>query len=313
MNIEECLPPALRGPGVVISKIAAGLSGAGVYRIESAGQVFVLKIAADSEDRADWQRALPVQRLAAAAGLAPRIVHVDEDKRAVLTEFVADQSFPKFYRNPATHEAAVALLGRTVRRLHALPIPADAPVRGPHAYLANLWTGVAPGFALPDFVRGAVTRVLEEESPNSGRAPVLSHNDLNPSNLVYDGEGILILDWASAGPVDPFYDLAVLALFLRMDEATCVRLLSAYDDAPVARVPEAFSRSRRLAAALAGTMSLHLARMMKHAGATGAETLADTLALGDFYQQMMAGVLRLGTPEGQWAFGLALLKESLAV
>jgi hypothetical protein len=60
-------------------------------------------------------------------------------------------------------------------------------------------------------------------------------------------------------------------------------------------------------------MQLYLARQMRHAGATGAETLAATLPLGEFYQQMRAGTLRLGTPDGQWAFGLALLNESLAL
>jgi hypothetical protein len=69
-----------------------------------------------------------ITRIAADAGLAPRIVHVDEPGRAVLTAFVVDRSFPAFYRDPGTHEAALRQLGRTVRRIHALPIPADAPL-----------------------------------------------------------------------------------------------------------------------------------------------------------------------------------------
>jgi hypothetical protein len=106
---------------------------------------------------------------------------------------------------------------------------------------------------------------------------------------------------------------AVLAVFLRMDEGTCLRLLSAYEGTAVAEFPPRFRYDRRLVAAFAGTMSLHVARLVKHPGATGAETLEATLALGDFYQQMRAGVLTLGTPEGQWAFGLALLKECLTL
>jgi aminoglycoside phosphotransferase (APT) family kinase protein len=151
------------------------------------------------------------------------------------------------------------------------------------------------------------------EQHTSDRPQVLGHNDLNPSNLVYDGRSILILDWATAGAMEPFYDLAVVAVFLRMDERTCVRLLSAYEGSAVAELPARFRYDRRLVAAFAGTMSLHVARLVKHPGATGAETLEGTLALGDFYQQMQAGVLKLGTPEGQWAFGLALLKESLTL
>src|SRR4051794_39653648 len=129
MQIEDCLPAALKGPSTTISKIAAGLSGAGVYQVEAGGQTFALKIAADDEMAEDWRRALVVQRLAGQAGLAPRIVHVDEARRAVVTAFVTDRSFPSFYRDPQTHQATLAQLGRIVRRLHALPIPAEVTVR----------------------------------------------------------------------------------------------------------------------------------------------------------------------------------------
>jgi aminoglycoside phosphotransferase len=313
MTLEGCLPPDLRGPTTTITRIAAGLSGAGVHRVEAAGRSFVLKVAAESESAADWLRTLHVQRLAADAGLAPRIVHVDEARRAVLTAFVADRSFMAFYRDPATHEAALTQLGRTVRRIHALPLPADARMRDPRELLVQVWDGFLADFVVPDFAGDAVKRVLAEDPPASERALVLGHNDLNPTNLAYDGEAILMLDWATAGPTDAFYDLAVLSVFLRMDVGTSLRLLSAYDDVRFVGLPDRFIYNRRLAAALIGAFQLYLARQMKHAGATGAETLASTLSLGEFYQQMMSGALKLGTADGQWAFGLAMLKESLAL
>jgi aminoglycoside phosphotransferase (APT) family kinase protein len=312
MTLEAHLPPDLAGPGTTITPIAAGLSGAGVYRVDAAGQSFVLKVAAASESTADWLRTLHFQRLAAAAGLAPRIVHVDEAGRAVLTAFVADRSFTAFYLNPRTREAAIAQLGATVRRIHALPLPTDAARRDPREALALVWNDFLSGFALPGFAADAIQRVLAEDPPARESAPVLGHNDLNPTNLVFDGEAILVLDWATAGPADAFYDLAVLAVFLRMDAGTCLRLLSAYGGAPAGGHPDHFVHARRLAAALAGAFQLHLARGMKHPGATGAETLDAALSLGDFYQRLRSGALQLATAEGLWTFGLALLKESLA-
>jgi aminoglycoside phosphotransferase (APT) family kinase protein len=293
--------------------MAAGMSGAGVYRVEAAGKSFVLKVASEAEDDADWRRALHIQRLAANAGLAPRIVHVDEARRAVLTAFVADRSFMAFFMDPRTHEAALTQLGRTVRRIHEIPLPADARMRDPREFLAQVRNGLLAGFALPGFASDAVQRVLAEVPPASERAFVLGHNDLNPTNLVYDGEAILLLDWATAGPADAFYDLAVLSVFLRLDEGTCLRLLWAYEGTPPAGLPPRFSYHRRLAAALAGSFQLYLARQMKHAGTTGAETPDATPSLGEFYQRMQAGTLKLGTADGHWWFGLALLKESLAL
>jgi aminoglycoside phosphotransferase (APT) family kinase protein len=310
--LEAHLPPDLAGPATTITPIAAGLSGAGVYRVEAAGQPFVLKVAAESEGAADWHRTLHFQRLAAAAGLAPRIVHVDEPGRAVLSVLVVDRSFRAFYLDPRTREAALAQLGATVRRIQALPLPADAPRRDPREILAHVWNDLLPGFAIPGFAADAIQRALADDPPAPERPLVLGHNDLNPTNFVFDGEAILVLDWATAGPADAFYDLAVLALFLRMDEATCLRLLSACEGAPVGELPYAFVHSRRLAAAFCGAYQLHIARGMKHPGATGAETLDAALSLGDFYQRLRSGALQIATAEGLWTFGLALLKESLA-
>ena len=314
-SIQQCLPPQLQRPGTVISRIEAGLSGARVYRVESPSGAFVLKLAASTENADDWGRALQIQRLAAESGLAPPVIHVDDARRAVVTTLVTDSGFPRYYRSPQTHQAAVASLGRTVRRLHAIPIPARMPRRYARQFLVGVWKDLQASLVLPGFAVDAVVAALAQEPPAAEGAPVLSHNDLNPSNLVYDGQSILILDWATAAPNEPFYDLAVLAVFLRMDERTCLRLLSAYEGeqepTPGARVPARFTYNRRLVAALAGTMSLSLAQKVGHPGASGAETSANTLSLGDFYQRMLAGELKLGTADGQWAFGLTLLKETL--
>ena len=313
MSAEDCLPAALRGSAPTITRIRGGLSGATVHRVDASGRSFVLKAGAADEQLEDWERALRIQRAAADAGLAPRVVHADEHRRAVLTELVADRSFATFYRDPQTHAAALALLGRTVRRIHQLPIPDGARPVDARAFLRGLWDDLrAGGFALPDLAADAVQRALADDAtaalPAGAPPPVLSHNDLNPTNLVYDGTALLVLDWAAARPADPHYDLATVAVFLRMDDADCLRLLSAYHDHAVATVPAPLVSTRRLVAALAGTMQLRLARRMNQPGATDQEALA----LGDFYQRLRSGAVTMGTPDGQWAFGLALLKESLA-
>ena len=140
---------------------------------------------------------------------------------------------------------------------------------------------------------------------------MLSHNDVNPTNLVYDGEGLLLLDWDTAGPNDPLYDPAAISVFLRMDEPSCRSLLSAYEARTLSSLPERFGYNRRLVAALCGAVFLHLARHSGHPGASGGETLDSTLSLGDLYQQFRSGALSMATDEGKWRFGLALLKESL--
>jgi aminoglycoside phosphotransferase (APT) family kinase protein len=329
-SLLPCLPAELRTPATEITKIAVGLSGAAVYRVavgasgdasgdapgDAPGDAYVLKIAAASESLAGWRARLAVMQHAAAAGVAPRVVHADEEHRAIVSAFVADRSFIALYADPRTQAAAIEQLGRALRRVHELPLPDGAETRDRLEFLAAIWSGLA-GFALPAFVGDAVRRVLEETPPPRERALVLAHNDVNPTNVVYDGERVMFLDWDTAGPNDPFFDLAAAAVFLRMDDAVCARLLAAYDGAGHAEsdaapradspVPPRFGYMRRVVAALCGALFLHLSRHGGHPGATTGEVLA----LGDVYARMRAGALSPRTPEGQWAFGLALVQASL--
>jgi aminoglycoside phosphotransferase (APT) family kinase protein len=318
VRLEECLPAELRRPDTTITRVAVGFSGAAVHRVNSGGQTFMLKVS-DDRPLLSWRHQLALLQRAADAGLAPRVVHSDETRRAVLSAFVVDRSFPLFYGNPATRDAAIAALGQLLRRVHALPLP-DGPTpanprvdgTSPREFLAQVWSALAAGAAVPSFVGEAIERVLGAEMPASDRAPVLSHNDVNPTNVIFDGEKLLLLDWDTAGSNEPFHDLATVALFLRMDDAACHALFAAYDGAPVASLPPRFAYDRRLVAAVCGALFLRMALGRGHAGATG-ETLASTASLVDVYQQMRTGAVNVATAAGQWAFGLALVKASVAL
>ncbi len=310
-DLEACLPAALRSPTTRIAKIASGLSGAGVYRVDVDCRSYVLKIAGPRDAVEGWRARTAIQRAAADAGVAPAVVHVDADRRAVVTELVVDRSFVARFTTPSTRDAAIGELGAALRRLHALPLP-DGAVAGrePRGFLDEIWTGLR-GFTLPAWTYDVVRRVLDEPPPPAERAPVLSHNDPNPSNLVYDGTRVLLLDWDNAGANDPFNDLAAVAVFLRMDDGTCAQLIAAHDEAPVAAsLPVCFVYLRRAIAALCGAMFLHVARASGHAGARGDETFELAPTLGDAYGSMRMGTLSARTPDGQWAFGQALLKAS---
>ena len=146
-------------------------------------------------------------------------------------------------------------------------------------------------------------RLISEEPPADERAPVLSHNDVNPGNLVYAGEALLLVDWEHAGPNHPFYDLAAISVFLRMDEPTQQKLLAAYDGEPISILPPRFAYCRRIVAMFCGVTFLQIARTGGHPGAADAETPGSTPSLGEFYQRMRDGSLSLDTAEGQWRFG----------
>jgi aminoglycoside phosphotransferase (APT) family kinase protein len=167
------------------------------------------------------------------------------------------------------------------------------------------------GFTIPSFVRGALDRMLAEEPQPSDRALVLSHNDVNPTNLAFDGERVMLLDWDTAGLNEPMYDLAALAVFLRLDTPSCLALVSVHDSTPVTVLPARFTYDRRAIGVLCGCAMLHVAHMHGHPGRDEALDTAPTLL--DVYQRMRMGQLDVRMPDGQFAFGLALVRATLTL
>jgi hypothetical protein len=201
--------------------------------------------------------------------------------------------------------------------VHDLPVPDGADAQDPREVLAATWSRLSATAGIPAFVGDAVRRVLDETPPRSGRDAVLSHNDVNPGNLLYDEARLLLVDWDAAGRNDPYFDLATIALFHRMDDQTCLRLLAAHDGEPVTEVPAFFAYTRRLIAVLCPVvgmgMQMQLSNGRPPAWSGPIETLESTLSLGEFYQKLRAGQVRLDSPDGGRAFGLALIKESFAL
>jgi thiamine kinase-like enzyme len=82
----------------------------------------------------------------------------------------------------------------------------------------------------------ALAQRIEPLLSGPDHAPVPSHNDLVPSNLIYDGERVRIVDWEYAGMGDRFFDLGNLSANAGFDEGDDEWLLTAYyNEPPTAR------------------------------------------------------------------------------
>jgi hypothetical protein len=132
-SLEECLPVELRGADATFTPVAGGLSGANVFRVVVRGRAYVLKVSPPHEPLEGWRLRAEILRSAADGGVAPLVVHVDEQRRAVVSAFVSDQSVIALFAAPASRGSAIEALGSTLRRTHALPLPAGATSKDPRA------------------------------------------------------------------------------------------------------------------------------------------------------------------------------------
>lgn len=170
-------------------------------------------------------------RAAAAAGLAPPVVAVDEASSALLTHYAADARpwDAAAVHEPRNVERAAALL----RALHAVDV--DAP---PYSAV-----GIAERYAgsLRE-ARGRHSRARALEEPDWAREldrlaarydmrhtpEVLCHNDLAAANILDDGRRLKLIDFEYAVRSAPILDLAGLVAMNDYSAAESRALTTAY-------------------------------------------------------------------------------------
>ena len=200
-----------RSPVTSLEPITAGAS-ASSYRIELAGRSYLLRLESPKRDAVrNPHRSYPCMRAAAAAGLTPAVHHADAGAGVVIADFVQERALADY---PGGTAGVVRDLGSLVARLQevpAFPPVFDYPSMIGHLFGQLLESGLfVPG--LLDRHREGFERI-RSAYPWDATALVSSHNELNPSNLLFDGERLWLIDWETAFRNDPLVDVATLTMF----------------------------------------------------------------------------------------------------
>ena len=230
-----------------VAVMTGGLSGASVLRIAIAGTSYILRLDPPVEGFGDprhWHRCMII---AGEAGVAPKVHYAGENGVSIV-DFVAQDLDNPYW----AHDRAAMLndLGGLLARLHAAPAfpPLFHYLDGMDSLIgnvrsANLLSTEDLAVPLASFERlSQAYRALEPQ-------PVASHNDVNPRNLVHDGERLWLVDWAAAFQSDRYTDLASIGSFMAREEADETVFLQAYFGAP---------------ATVAQRARLYLARLINH-------------------------------------------------
>ncbi len=284
--------------------LAPGASGAQVFRLVVDGEAFVLRVDGPADVHRDPARQYACMRIAAAAGVAPALIHADTVDAVSITRMVA----PSAARPSLPRDEWLAAVVDVLRRLHAAPL---FPARG--EYLDNMATIVA-GFAQSGLMNSEGLAPLLSLWANLLRAyprgcdPVSSHNDFNPSNVIFEGATPWIIDWEASGASDRFVDIAALANWFTADEAEVEQVLSLYFDGPPNPAQRVrFVLMRQINRLFYGIMLVN---------AAAAERSDVRLTLADITDAPRLAAIRsemptIATFSGRLRFGLVFLGEAL--
>ncbi|MFD9004279.1 phosphotransferase family protein [Streptomyces sp. NPDC059582] len=168
-------------------------------------------------------------RLLGDQGIAPAVRHADPESGVLVMDRVQGHSV-----RPAGPAQALSVAG-LLARLHTLPW--DSPVRlyarkrrEAGESVARL-AGSRPELALFgealrafDRLRAALATLHTEHT--------LCHNDLNPGNMLFDGDRAWLIDFDHVGPGDPLFDVATAADALGLSPAGTDAFLARYFGRP---------------------------------------------------------------------------------
>lgn len=299
------LPESKLGTLEKIELLTAGRSGAGVYAVTASRGAFVLRVQPRQLDEDYFRQQLRIVTRAAAAGIAPAIVHVDESARAILSVRIAGLPLPAVLADPAQRGRVLWSVVDGLRTLHGLD-SSDVKARDPLAYAHVAYEAARHRSGFPAWATALEPTLSELASVLQRDARrVVSHNDVNPGNFLWDGTKAWLVDWEVAGLGHPHYDLASLALFLRLDDQESFELAALHDGAPLSeQARQTFVALRRLVGVLAGLTFLG---MVDDLDVRPCPTRADAPSLGDCYAAFRSGQHPMHSPYGTASMGLALL------
>ena len=202
-----------------IRMMSAGLSAAHVFCIVLRGCPYLLRIVTNTDvavgpGRGDQTNHFACMKLAAEAGIGPRVRYTSTKDGVSITDFVQGRPFPR--------TEALARLPVTLQRLHALPLFSFPRVVNYLDAMDGLVRKFQAAKILPESEAEELFEGYKRVAgvyPHDEADMVSSHNDLKPENILFDGDRVWLVDWEAAFRNDRYADLAVVANFVVTNDA----------------------------------------------------------------------------------------------
>lgn len=302
-NVRSALVTAFGyAPIGAITPIGGGASTASTFRIEVRDRRYLLRVEGQPSPLRNPHQYVSM-RIAAEAGIAPNIHYVDEEDRIAVIDFIEQQPLKTYRGGPRALARALGELLWRVQATAMFPKFVNYP-----DIVARLWAHVCRTGLFAAGVLDAPTERLgriREACAWDSASSVSSHNDPIPSNILFDGERLWLIDWESACRNDPLVDVAIMLDNLAPSPELEELLLQAW----LGRVPDEALRARL--APVRALTRLYYAGVLLSASAAAGRASADTdlsaPTVPDFQQAIREGRLEPGAAETKHIMGKMFL------
>ena len=290
-----------------IRPVTGGVSGALVFRVAAGDRRYLLRMEGPPSPLRNPHQYVSM-RIAAEAGLAPRIHYLDDDARIVVTDFIEDMRLEDYPDGPRGLTQAVGRMLRQVQALPTFPRFVDYP-----DIVGRLWAHVCRAGLFADGLLDVYSERLAEICDAYVWDPdksVSSHNDFLPRNLLFDGKRLWLIDWETAYRNDRLVDVVTtLDNFAPTPELEEVLLQEWCGHSPDSEIRERLALVRALT-------RIYYAGVLFSASALGVREApcSDLSALphAAFEQAIRKGRLKPETPDTSHALGKMYLASFLS-
>jgi aminoglycoside phosphotransferase (APT) family kinase protein len=220
--------------------VRGGASGAHIFRLEIDAQSFVMRIESGRDAYRDPARHYTCLAIAAEGGVAPRLHYANPEDGVAIIDFVPADDGPSLPER-------LTVIARTLRALHDTPtFPALVDhLDGLGHILLHVRDVLATDVAAQ---QAQLYQQCLAAYPRGELEIVSSHNDCNPSNLLFQNGRLWLVDFESSFAADRYVDLGALANFLQLSESGEDQLLSVYfGQAPTGRQKDRLALARQVA------------------------------------------------------------------
>ncbi len=225
-NVRSALAAAFgSAPIDAITPITGGASTASTFRLDAGDRRYLLRVEGQPSPLRNPHQYVSM-RIAADAGIAPDIHYIDEAARVAVIDFIEQQPL-KIY--PGGPRALAQALGELLSRVQATPV-FPTFVNYPDI-VARLFAHVRrTGLFAAGLLDAHVERLerLDQAYDAGLTRLVSSHNDPIPSNILFDGKRLWLIDWESAYRNDPLVDVAIVLDSLALSPELADVLLRAW-------------------------------------------------------------------------------------
>lgn len=302
--VDAAIGQTIKEPITTVKLLAGGLSEAAVFCISTARAAYMLKIMPGSDAN------LLKYKLVAEAGIAPKCFYTDDANGILITEYVQNRPANSVF----SAEQTVTALSRHISMLHKI-VP---PLNDKKADLTMIFDQTVNWFNEQEFLTGATKAQflsgyarIREIYPWNDEATVLSHNDLNPRNVLCDGERLWVVDWDASSVGDRYVDLSIASNFFTPSPALEQLFLNTYfDGAPTSVQLARFKIIKPLCRLVYAMKFLQLA-LLNQPAEVAFNRDPNEIDLPTIGSLLKSGALSLATNEGLRLYGKAMLNEGL--